>query len=40
MTRRLEVHDIFKDALQYGLAVIDGLDDDTLEGLEQEATDD
>lgn len=36
MTRRLEVHDLFKDALEYGLAVIDGLDDETLETLEQE----
>jgi hypothetical protein len=39
MGRRVQVIDLFAEALEYGLAVIDGLEDETLEGLEQEEAD-
>jgi len=39
MSRRVNVLDLFSDALHYGLAVIDGLDDTELEALEREDED-
>jgi hypothetical protein len=36
MSRRLEVHDLFREALEYGLSVIDALDDDALDALEED----
>lgn len=36
MSRRLEVHDLFKYALDWGLAVIDGLTDEELDELSEE----
>lgn len=36
MARRLEVHDLFKPALEWGLARIDELTDDELDELEED----
>ena len=34
MSRRVHAHDLFKEALDYGLAVIDGLDNESLDDKE------
>lgn len=38
MGRRVHAHDLFKEALEYGLAVIDGLDSESLDDKESDVS--